>query len=181
MQLFGGAPEFRDARPNFDSFGYSFLSVFEILTGSHWYKLTVIAMSGSKGGPAALFFIVWSFIGTLVLLNLVSGMLIDALSRVAKERELELARIAEEKLEQDRREQEEKRDADIKKFLLVKGLDDKTSSTQVVADEDDLGADSNSLRTLVKAKEIRQHPDAKRIIDRINTRKQRKSREKSKS
>ena len=109
-----------------------------------------------------------------MLLNLVSGMLIDALSRVAKERELELARIAEEKLEQDRREQEEKRDADIKKFLLVKGLDDKTSSTQVVADQDDLGADSDSLRTLVKAKEIRQHPDAKRIIDRINTRKQRK-------
>ena len=101
-------------------------------------------------------------------------MLIDALSRVAKERELELARIAEEKLEQDRREQEEKRDADIKKFLLVKGLDDKTSSTQVVADQDDLGADSDWLLTLVKAKEIRQHPDAKRIIDRINTRKQRK-------
>ena len=72
MQLFGGS-EFRDSRPNFDSFGYSFLSVFEILTGSHWYKLTVIAMSGSKGGPAALFFIVWSFVGTLVLLNLVSA------------------------------------------------------------------------------------------------------------
>lgn len=174
MQLFGGAPEFRDVRPNFDSFGYSFLSVFEILTGSHWYKLMVIAMSGSKGGPASLFFIAWSFIGSLVLLNLVSGMLIDALSRVAKERELELARIAEEKLEQDRREQEAKRDADIKKLLLAKDIDDTTSFKQEGGDQDGLGEDSNTPRTTMKAKTIRQHPDAKRIMERINTRKQRK-------
>ena len=90
MQLFGGRDEFWDARPNFNTFGDSFLSVFEILTGSHWYKLMLVAMSGSYGAPAALFFICWSFIGSFVLLNLISAMLIDTFSRTMRAKELEL-------------------------------------------------------------------------------------------
>ena len=130
MQLFGGRDEFWDARPNFNTFGDSFLSVFEILTGSHWYKLMLVAMSGSYGAPAALFFICWSFIGSFVLLNLIAAMLIDTFSRTMRAKELELERLREEKKETERREAEAKRQREIN-TLLEGNNDDEMDKVEV--------------------------------------------------
>ena len=167
MQLFGGRDEFWDARPNFNTFGDSFLSVFEILTGSHWYKLMLVAMSGSYGAPAALFFICWSFIGSFVLLNLIAAMLIDTFSRTMRAKELELERLREEKKETERREAEAKRQREIN-TLLEGNNDDEMDKVEVHQE-----GISTELTRLMKPNEIRRHPDAKRIVNRINTRKQR--------
>lgn len=174
MQLFGGKPEFWNVRPNFNTFGDSFLSVFEILTGSRWYKLMLIAMSGSSGVSAAVYFILWSFIGSFVLLNLVSAMLIDTFARIIRSKEAELKRLADEELKAARKAAEAKRNQDIKMMLsrseTVGEIDEETRNRETDRNN---AYNEVASRTFKTESEVVRHPDARRIMSRIQLRKNR--------
>lgn len=162
MQLFGGQPEYWDERPNFNTFGDSFMTIFEILTGSEWYQTMLVGMSGSRGGSAALFFISWSFIGSFILLNLILAMIVDTFSRSIEVKEAEARRAAREEKERQAKENERKRTMEISALLGAKA-GAKTSTKSLVSTE---------LKPMGK-KEIESHPDAKGVVRRIGARKQR--------
>ena len=174
MQLFGGRPEFWDVRPNFNTFGDSFLSVFEILTGSRWYKLMLIAMSGSFGAPAAIYFVLWSFLGSFVLLNLVSAMLIDTFSRIVRSKEAEVQKLADEALEAARRATEAKRKQDIKMMLSRSETGEDIDEEPENRNTNQVSAHNEMTSRVFKTKsEILRHPDARRVMSKIRLRKNR--------
>ena len=162
MQLFGGQPEYWDERPNFNTFGDSFMTIFEILTGSEWYQTMLVGMSGSRGGSAALFFISWSFIGSFILLNLILAMIVDTFSRSIEVKEAEARWAAREEKERQAKENERKRNMEISALLGAKA-GSKSSKKSLVSTE---------LKPMGK-KEIESHPDAKGVVRRIGVRKQR--------
>lgn len=162
MQLFGGQPEYWDERPNFNTFGDSFMTIFEILTGSEWYQTMLVGMSGSRGGSAALFFISWSFIGSFILLNLILAMIVDTFSRSIEVKEAEARRAAREERERQAKENERKRTMEISALLGAKA--GAKSSKKSLS--------STELKPMGK-KEIESHPDAKGVVRRIGARKQR--------
>jgi len=176
MQLFGGTAVFYDVRPNFNTFGDSFMSVFEILTGSHWYTLMLIAMSGSSGGAAAAFFIVWSFLGSFVLLNLIMGMLVDKFSQSKARLEKELALLAEVEKQKRDAEAEEMRISEVK---ALTSFSDKAVGAEIRAgirsdSVVDPAVNDVSTSKQMCIEDVRRHPDAKRVMERIRVRKHRK-------
>jgi len=162
MQLFGGQPEYWDERPNFNTFGDSFMTIFEILTGSEWYQTMLVGMSGSRGGSAALFFISWSFIGSFILLNLILAMIVDTFSRSIEVKEAEARRAALEEKERQAKENERKRTMEISALLGAKA-GTKSSKKSMISTE----------FKLMGKKEIESHADAKGVVRRIRARKQR--------
>jgi len=162
MQLFGGQPEYWDERPNFNTFGDSFMTIFEILTGSEWYQTMLVGMSGSRGGSAALFFISWSFIGSFILLNLILAMIVDTFSRSIEVKEAEARRAALEEKERQAKENERKRTMEISALLGAKA-GTKSSKKSMISTE----------FKLMGKKEIESHTDAKGVVRRIRARKQR--------
>lgn len=176
MQLFGGTAEFYDVRPNFNTFGDSFMSVFEILTGSNWYKLMLIAMSGPSGAGAALFFIAWSFLGSFILLNLVIGMLVDTFARSKKAKERELKLLAEEA---KHKQEEEANAARLQEMQAstkssIDGIDDDMPPVLTAEVPVESAAAPTSKLKLMRAEDVQRHPDAKKILERIKVRRQRK-------
>ena len=169
MQLFGGKPEFYNVRPNFNTFGDSFLTVFEILTGASWYKTALTAMETSHGASAALFFILWSFIGSFVLLNLVTAMLIETFERASHDKELQQQQLLERASEQERRGAQMKRQHYINATLSSSSA---REASEVVAETVKKGS-GDSDATFYTANEVRRHPDGQRIMSRMKLRKQR--------
>jgi len=85
MQLFGGQFEFPEGRPrsNYDNFHYAFLSTFQLLTEENWFIVLYNGMRTSMGNAAAIYFIVWIFLGNFVLLNLFVAILLDSFSSLS--------------------------------------------------------------------------------------------------
>ena len=65
-------------RSNFENFGWSFLSVFQVLTLSGYSEVLYDVMDSSAGPWSALFIFSWIVIGNFVLLNLFIAILLDS-------------------------------------------------------------------------------------------------------
>lgn len=91
MQLFGGRFDFIDGKPreNFDSFHYSFLSIFQLLSTENWNDILASAVRSAVGPGSALFLIVWIILGNFILLNLVLAILLDSFDEKKDETFLE--------------------------------------------------------------------------------------------
>ena len=70
MQLFGGQMGSGDDLPrnNFDTLHWSFISVFQILSGEAWNEIMYIGVAAGGWGTV-VFFISWVIIGQYILLN----------------------------------------------------------------------------------------------------------------
>lgn len=102
MQLFGGQFDFPEGRPrsNYDNFHYAFLTTFQLLTEENWFMVLYNGMRTNMGNVAALYFIVWIFLGNFVLLNLFVAVLLDSFSSLSDEDNLtseELTKLLSEK------------------------------------------------------------------------------------
>lgn len=75
MQLFGGQMGSGDDLPrnNFDTLHWSFISVFQILSGEAWNEIMYIGVAAGGWGTV-VFFISWVIIGQYILLNVRSVM-----------------------------------------------------------------------------------------------------------
>merc|ERR1719197_2469728 len=83
MQLFGnkfGGPSSSSSnqeayggdvpRHNFDSFGWSFVTVFQVLTGENWNEVLYNAIRGTGWTMAVIYFVVLNVLGNYVIFNL---------------------------------------------------------------------------------------------------------------
>jgi len=100
MQLFGGTMEIAESqydctpsyvnyphcppRPNFDTFLWSFVTSFQIITATQWPYAMVLAVQGTNWA-AAIFFVATVAIGQLIMMNLLLGVLIDAFLKESEE------------------------------------------------------------------------------------------------
>eukprot|EP01062_Namystynia_karyoxenos_P001522 TRINITY_DN1051_c1_g1_i1.p1 TRINITY_DN1051_c1_g1~~TRINITY_DN1051_c1_g1_i1.p1 ORF type:complete len:2267 (+),score=738.59 TRINITY_DN1051_c1_g1_i1:119-6919(+) len=89
MQFFGGKFNFGDRedggpRATFDSFGYSFLTVFQVLTRDDWVNVMWDAML-AVSPAAAVYFIVLVICGDFLILNLFLAILIGSFGAHASE------------------------------------------------------------------------------------------------
>jgi hypothetical protein len=80
MQLFGGQFDFPEGKPrsHYDNFHYAFLTTFQVLTEENWFMVLYDGMRTNMGYVAALYFIVWIFLGNFVLLNLSLAILLES-------------------------------------------------------------------------------------------------------
>lgn len=86
MQVFGGLFDFEDPLPraNFDSLHWSFVTVFQVLSGEGWNEVMYLGVAG--GGVGAIFFFLsWVVIGQFILLNLFLAVLLDGFSDFGEE------------------------------------------------------------------------------------------------
>jgi hypothetical protein len=113
MQLFGGqlkpCPDCEADRSNFDSFGWAYLTVFQVLTGENWNEVmySAIANSGGitgSGGVVSLYFLALIIIGDLVVLNVFLAIAVDSLDVVLDTIEEEENTINEGHAESDAEE-----------------------------------------------------------------------------
>jgi hypothetical protein len=98
MHLFGGTKGFQGSRNNFDNLWDAFLLVFEMLTADNWYRSMWMAME-SSGPMAAVYFLIWMFIGHFVLLNLFLAALVHNFSCETTEEKLE--RLERERMQRE--------------------------------------------------------------------------------
>eukprot|EP01065_Artemidia_motanka_P016646 TRINITY_DN2025_c3_g1_i2.p1 TRINITY_DN2025_c3_g1~~TRINITY_DN2025_c3_g1_i2.p1 ORF type:complete len:2034 (+),score=727.75 TRINITY_DN2025_c3_g1_i2:76-6177(+) len=87
MQFFGGKFDFPDReepRATFNSFGYSFLTVFQVLTRDDWVLVMWDAML-AQSPASALYFIVLVICGDFLILNLFLAILIGSFGVHASE------------------------------------------------------------------------------------------------
>ena len=82
MRLFGGIlnhEAYSDITPraNFNSFHWAFITVFQILTFEDWQEVLYDAMRSNAGKASAIYFIIWVFLGNMILLNLIFAMVLD--------------------------------------------------------------------------------------------------------
>ena len=78
MQIFRDKLEFeRQSRSSFDSFYWSFISIFQVLSIENWQNLLYDTMNSSAGPASSLFLISWVFLGNFILLNLFLAILLD--------------------------------------------------------------------------------------------------------
>lgn len=82
MQVFGGRFNFYNGVPrsNFDSFHWSFVTTFQVLSIENWQSILYNAMRSSAGYSSCLFLISWIFLGNYVMLNLFLAILLDSFS-----------------------------------------------------------------------------------------------------
>jgi hypothetical protein len=79
-------------RLNFDNVGYAAVTTFAIIAGDGWRDVMTIAME-AKGEYAALYFVVCSLIGGLLMINLLMAVLIDATTNNPAVSETEQQRV----------------------------------------------------------------------------------------
>ncbi|KAK3235489.1 hypothetical protein CYMTET_54311, partial [Cymbomonas tetramitiformis] len=76
MQMFGGLLE---GRRNFDTFGSSFMVLFEMMTGDKWTEIMWKSMDATSD-LAAVYFIIWMTLGYFVLATLFLAIFIESMS-----------------------------------------------------------------------------------------------------
>ncbi|KAK9829920.1 hypothetical protein WJX72_008649 [[Myrmecia] bisecta] len=86
MQLFGGSPAYspdvtQTWRKNFNTIWSAFYVVFEILTASNWHNMMWDGMN-ARGDWACSYFLLWIFVGPMVLLTLFLAILINNFQEV---------------------------------------------------------------------------------------------------
>lgn len=89
-QMFGGKMNYRSGLPrgNFDTPPIAFLAVFQVLTMENWQTLLFDLMRGEISKLlAALYLIVWIFVGNFILLNLFLAILLDSFIEEDEEEE----------------------------------------------------------------------------------------------
>uniref|UniRef100_A0A0G4H4M4 Ion transport domain-containing protein n=1 Tax=Chromera velia CCMP2878 TaxID=1169474 RepID=A0A0G4H4M4_9ALVE len=87
MQLFGGKFDFDGEGPpyaNFDSFHRSILACFQLITLENWNGILIDGMR-AVGPAAALYFVLWIFLGNFVLLNLFLAVILDSFDAEASD------------------------------------------------------------------------------------------------
>eukprot|EP00912_Choanoflagellata_sp_UC4_P000641 UC4_evm1s397 len=88
---------------NFDSFWCSWLSIFQILTGSNWHEI-MLEVTDKEGLAHAIFFMTCYMVINFIMLNLVIGYIIYAQTTAGK-------------LMQQKKEKDDKDDKDVSKKL----------------------------------------------------------------
>ncbi len=87
MQIFGGKFNFEEnedgssgpPRANYDTFHFSFVTVFQVLTMENWQFILYDSMRSDVGAPiSAIYLISWVFLGNFMLLNLFLAILLDS-------------------------------------------------------------------------------------------------------
>lgn len=110
-QLFAGRltdEAFDGDKPSahFDTLGWAFVTVFQILTGENWNEVLYNGMKVS-GATAVMYFLSLSVVGNYVILNLFLAILLEQFEQ-EDEREVIEKEVREAKLEKDLIEKEEK-------------------------------------------------------------------------
>ncbi|XP_031638409.1 voltage-dependent calcium channel type A subunit alpha-1-like isoform X2 [Contarinia nasturtii] len=105
MQIFGGAFNFDSGTPaaNFDTFGTSLLTVFQILTGEDWNEVMyqgIVSQKSYYNMIYSSYFIILTLFGNYTLLNVFLAIAVDNLANAQ-----ELTAAEEEKEEEDRDKQ----------------------------------------------------------------------------
>ena len=78
MQIYRDKLDFkRLSRSSFDSFYWSFISIFQVLSIENWQSLLYDTMNSSAGPASSLFLVSWVFLGNFILLNLFLAILLD--------------------------------------------------------------------------------------------------------
>lgn len=81
MQIFGGKFQTDEkTRTNFDTFHWSFITNFQILTLENWQNILYTAMSSTAGYASCLYFLSWIFLGNYIILNLFLASLLENFS-----------------------------------------------------------------------------------------------------
>jgi Ion transport protein len=83
MQLFRGKFTFDNetVRPNFDSFGWSVVTVFQIISGENWSAVMFDATKG-VGWAATLYFVMIVVIGNFIMLSLFLAIMLGNLAKI---------------------------------------------------------------------------------------------------
>ena len=78
-QIFAGTLNFQEEfRSTFDNFGWAYLTVFQVLTLSHYSTVLYHIMRSTAGSWGCLYIFVWIIIGNFVVLNLFIAILLDS-------------------------------------------------------------------------------------------------------
>uniref|UniRef100_A0A6Q2YPE6 Sodium channel protein type 4 subunit alpha B n=1 Tax=Esox lucius TaxID=8010 RepID=A0A6Q2YPE6_ESOLU len=95
---------------NYDSFGWAYLSLFQLMTKDFWENLLQLTLR-SAGKTYMIFFVVVIFLGSFYLINLILAVVAmayaeqnEATMAEAKEKEAEYARIMEQLMERKKAE-----------------------------------------------------------------------------
>lgn len=91
MQIFAGKlKKSPDTRANFDSFHWSFVSTFQILSVENWQSILYLTMNSDVGYASCIFTITWIIIGNYIILNLFLAILLESFSGSAVEDNIRL-------------------------------------------------------------------------------------------
>lgn len=85
MKIFAGKLNSNISRSNFDTFHWSFVAIFQVMTEENWNSLLMNVVQSDVGAASCLFLISWIFIGNYVVLNLFLAILLDAFSENEQE------------------------------------------------------------------------------------------------
>lgn len=128
MSLFGGQfPE--EARSNFNNFWWSYLAVFQVLTGENWNSVMndAINVNGGINSPGALvtvYFLILTLLGNYIILNVFLAIAVDSLDVV-------LYAIKEVQAE---KEAQKKKEREVQEAAAITGVEnDDGGRTAVVA------------------------------------------------
>merc|ERR1719171_2304224 len=93
-------------RANFDTFLWSFVTIFQILSGENWNTVMYDGMK-SSGWPAALFFLLLIVVGQCIILNLFLAILMakfeESSTAIQAQEEERTAQEKERELEREKR------------------------------------------------------------------------------
>ena len=87
MEMFGGKFNFEEGVPkaNFDSFNWSFVTVFQLLTMENWPDVLYSAVRSEMGYFGLVFFFLWIFLGNFLILNMFLAILLESFSEPQEE------------------------------------------------------------------------------------------------
>ena len=101
MQLFGGKFDFLETgrpRAHYDDFVAALISTFQITTFDSWQAIMYDGIR-ANGGAAALYFISWVVVGSMLLLNLLLVIILDVYVMVTGDDETDEAEAADDEID----------------------------------------------------------------------------------
>lgn len=139
MQIFAGKlKKVPETRANFDSFHWSFVSTFQVLSVENWQSILYLAMSSDAGYASCIFFISWIILGNYIIMNLFLAILLESFSRSEVEDNI---KIEKENLFKGYNQRMKKKQEE--KLKLIEDL----NSDSEVEQEDELY--QNTLKTMI--------------------------------
>ena len=153
-------------RTNYDTFLWAFVTTFQVLTGENWNEVLYLAAGSNVGiAVSALYFVVFVLLGSLIVLNLFLGVLIDAFLYGQVELDEEDARRNEK-----RRERQSLEYTGLSVFRSFKKLafvrktqpvHNKASNDSIECDFDPEDETVDPIRIALHHKNVRKHKEAK--------------------
>ena len=100
MQVFGGTMNFPEGLPraNFDTFHWSFITTFQLLSTENFNDPFASALRSTAGLASGLLPIIWVLIGHFVLLNLVLGILLGSFENDSKQQQEDIEILRRKKI-----------------------------------------------------------------------------------